>query len=84
MNYDILEDVLDPMVGSGTTVKMAKANNRNFFGIDINEEYVNLAKKRIENVFIYNLEHPNPKSEFLLSKKSALENRKYKKNEINL
>ena len=38
--------VFDPMCGSGTTLKMAKANNRNFIGIDISEEYVNIAKER--------------------------------------
>jgi DNA modification methylase len=38
--------VFDPMCGSGTTLKMAKANKRNFVGIDISEEYVNIAKKR--------------------------------------
>jgi len=38
--------VFDPMCGSGTTLKMAQVNNRNFIGIDISEEYVNIAKKR--------------------------------------
>ena len=38
--------VFDPMCGSGTTLKMAKANNRQFIGIDISEEYVNIAKQR--------------------------------------
>lgn len=39
--------VFDPMCGSGTTCKMAKINNRNFIGIDISEEYVKIAKKRV-------------------------------------
>ena len=39
--------VLDPMVGSGTTCKMAKKNNRNYIGIDISEEYCDLARKRV-------------------------------------
>lgn len=39
--------VLDPMCGSGTTCKMAKLNNRNFIGIDISEEYVDISKERL-------------------------------------
>jgi site-specific DNA-methyltransferase (adenine-specific) len=39
--------VLDPMCGSGTTCKMALQTNRNFIGIDISQEYVEIANKRI-------------------------------------
>jgi DNA modification methylase len=35
--------VFDPMCGSGTTCKMAKANYRNFIGVDISQEYVDLS-----------------------------------------
>lgn len=42
--------VLDPMCGSGTTLKMAKKNNRKYIGIDISEEYVALSKQRVELV----------------------------------
>ena len=42
------DTILDPMMGSGTTGKMAKLNNRNFIGIEISEEYLEIAKKRIE------------------------------------
>ena len=40
--------VLDPMCGSGTTCKMAYLANRNYLGIDISQEYVDIAQKRIE------------------------------------
>lgn len=40
--------VLDPMVGSGTTLKMATILNRRWIGIDISEEYCEIAKQRIE------------------------------------
>ena len=43
--------VLDPMCGSGTTCKMAKLNNRNYIGIDISQEYVDIANKRLANTF---------------------------------
>ena len=39
--------ILDPMCGSGTTCKMAMANNRKYIGIDISEEYCEIARKRI-------------------------------------
>ena len=39
--------ILDPMCGSGTTCKMAAVNNRNYIGIDISEEYCNIARKRL-------------------------------------
>lgn len=46
--YSYIEDtVFDPFTGSGTTGKMAILNNRNFIGIELNEEYFKIAKKRI-------------------------------------
>lgn len=68
--------VLDPMCGSGTTLKMAKLNNRNYIGIDINEEYVSLSQRRVDSVTPYNSETPNPKVKFILSKEDALAKRK--------
>jgi site-specific DNA-methyltransferase (adenine-specific) len=41
--------VLDPMMGSGTTGKIAKQLKRNFIGIEISEEYMNIATERINN-----------------------------------
>lgn len=42
--------VLDPFVGSGTTAVCAKQLNRQWIGIEQNEEYLGWAKKRIENI----------------------------------
>lgn len=42
--------VLDPFLGSGTTALAAKALGRNFIGIEINPEYVAMARKRIAEV----------------------------------
>ena len=39
--------VLDPFVGSGTTCIVAKESNRNYVGIDISEDYAQLARDRI-------------------------------------
>ena len=41
--------VLDPFCGSGTTCIAALQNNRNYIAYDINEEYVKLSQKRINN-----------------------------------
>jgi site-specific DNA-methyltransferase (adenine-specific) len=41
--------VLDPMCGSGTTCKVAKELGRQFIGIDISHEYVEIANKRVLN-----------------------------------
>jgi len=43
------EVVLDPFVGSGSTCLAALKSNRNYVGYDIKEEYVKLAKKRIDD-----------------------------------
>lgn len=40
--------VLDPFMGSGTTGKMALLNNRKFIGIELSPEYVEIARKRID------------------------------------
>ena len=41
------DTILDPMAGSGTTLKMAKKNNRNYIGIEISPEYIDIINKRI-------------------------------------
>lgn len=41
------DTVLDPMCGSGTTLKMAKKNGRNYIGIELSEEYVKIAQARL-------------------------------------
>ena len=38
--------VLDPMCGSGTTCKMAKMHGRRYIGIDISEDYIEIARQR--------------------------------------
>lgn len=42
------DTVLDPFLGSGTTGKTAVEQGRNFIGIEISEEYLGIAKARIE------------------------------------
>ena len=41
--------VLDPFMGSGTTGVACKNLNRNFIGMELDENYFNMAKERIEN-----------------------------------
>lgn len=45
---DVYDVVLDPFMGSGTTGIACKKLNRNFIGIEIDENYYNVAKQRIE------------------------------------
>jgi DNA modification methylase len=42
------DTVLDPFLGSGTTGKMAAQLGRFFIGCDISQEYVDLARRRID------------------------------------
>jgi len=44
--------ILDPFTGSGSTGVAAVALNRRYIGIDIEEEYCELTKKRIESLII--------------------------------
>ena len=48
LSWSNKEDIiLDPMCGSGTTCKMSKLLNRNYIGIDISQEYVDISNQRI-------------------------------------
>lgn len=44
------DTVLDAFMGSGTTGVVCKRLNRNFIGIELDKNYFEIAKKRIENV----------------------------------
>lgn len=57
--------VLDPFMGSGTTVFVAKRMKRHSIGIDIVPEYYNMVKKQIQAVELYLLE---PQIEYETSK----------------
>ena len=46
--------VVDPFCGSGTTCVAAKFMNRNFIGIDVSEDAVRLAHKRLDEMIITN------------------------------
>lgn len=43
------DSVLDPFMGSGSTGVACKDLNRNFIGIELDKNYFEIAKKRIEN-----------------------------------
>ena len=45
--------VLDPFFGAGTTGYVAKKLNRQYIGIEINQDYIEIAKKRIERVPLF-------------------------------
>lgn len=59
-NHDLLKElildnsnegdlILDPCMGSGSHLYVASSLGRNCIGIELDEEYFNIAKERIEN-----------------------------------
>lgn len=42
--------VLDPFCGSGTTGVVSGKYGRQFIGIDNNEEYLDIAKRRLDQI----------------------------------
>lgn len=55
------DTVLDPFMGSGTTVQVAQRMKRNAVGIEILPEYFNQVKDRVEPIQLYLLEPKNEK-----------------------
>lgn len=50
--FSYVEDtVLDPFVGTGTTLEVARSLNRNSIGVDINPYFLELCKRRLEGSF---------------------------------
>ena len=60
--------VLDPFSGSGTTCAVAKKLNRKSVGIEKEEKYIKISKKRLENINQDNFKHlriVEPKKKFI-------------------
>ena len=49
LNGDCLELVEGILVGSGTTDIACKNLNRKFIGVELDEDFFNIAKERIQN-----------------------------------
>ncbi len=45
------DSILDPFMGSGTTLRVCQQLNRSGIGIDVNPEYVSMAKNRLQGEF---------------------------------
>lgn len=45
--------VLDPFLGSGTTAKVAQQYGRNFIGIELSPEYLELARDRFKQARLF-------------------------------
>jgi len=50
------DTVLDPFSGSGTTIKMARETGRRGIGIEINEEYCQIAVARLRQRLLFGME----------------------------
>ena len=57
--------VLDPFFGAGTTGVVASKLRRNYLGLELNPEYVEIAKNRLSNIQIDLLNSSEDRSELL-------------------
>lgn len=46
--------ILDPFMGAGTTALVAKKNGCNYIGCELNEEYIEIANKRLSQEYLFN------------------------------
>lgn len=46
------DKVLDPFMGAGSTCVACKQTGREYYGIEIDEKYYNIAKKRVDGEFV--------------------------------
>ena len=67
---DGIETILDPFMGSGTTGVACAKMGRKFIGIELDEEYFNIACKRIEEAYrqpdMFITTQPKPEQTILL------------------
>ncbi len=66
------DTVLDPFMGSGTTLIVANRMRRNSIGIDIVPEYYEMVKKQLKPVELYLLEPENKYEETKLERRIAI------------
>ena len=70
--------VLDPFMGSGSTAVASKVTFRNYIGIDLEQEYVDMANERINNTNMLNLYGNQIKTGYLYSEDGMLHTKKLK------
>jgi len=75
--------VIDPFLGSGTTVIAAGINGRRSIGIEISRKYVAISKKRIQSLIEGSLRWVIPLKESSLDKKKQINTKKSNRKSIN-
>lgn len=71
------ETVLDPFMGSGSTIVAAHINDRNYIGIDLEEDYVKMCQQRLQDTNMLNLYAKQVRS-FLYSEEGLMHTNKLK------
>ena len=70
--------VLDPFMGSGSTAVASKVTFRNYIGIDLEQEYVDMANDRLNDINMLNLYGKQIKTGYLYSGEGMLHTKKLK------
>jgi DNA modification methylase len=70
--------VLDPFMGSGSTIVASYINNRKYIGIDLEEEYINITNKRLKDINMLNLYGKQIRTGFIYTDEGLLQTNKLK------
>jgi len=70
--------VLDPFMGSGSTIVASYINNRKYIGIDLEEEYINTTNKRLKDINMLNLYGNQIRKGFIYTEEGLLQTNKLK------
>lgn len=70
------DTILDPFIGSGSTAVACKVTDRNFIGMDIEQEYIDMTKRRLKDIQMLNMYGKQIQSGYLYSDEGLLHTKK--------